>query len=179
MSPDQQPDAEAVFLRLFSQNLEQLQAFIAVLLPQPADADEIFQQTSITLWRKFAECPPDDFLDWARGVAFNLVRNYRRTESRRPLLLRDEVLESIAKTQRENVDRQALRREALQTCIEKLSKFDRELIDRCYRAPDKLKDVAAERGWTANSLYKRLTTIRRRLFDCIQGSMLGEAMGNG
>jgi RNA polymerase sigma-70 factor (ECF subfamily) len=175
MSVPSQSDSEAAFLRLFNQNLEPIQAFIAALLPQAADAEEVFQQTSITLWRKFAECPDGDFLDWARGVAFNLVRNYRKVESRRPVfLLRDDVLESIAKTQQTTANQLATRYEALQTCLDKLPSFDRELIDRCYRAPDKLKIVAAERGWTANALYKRVQAIRRRLFDCVRRDMLSE-----
>jgi DNA-directed RNA polymerase specialized sigma24 family protein len=74
-----------------------------------------------------------------------------------------------------------VRREALRGCLKKLPKVDRELIDRCYRSTDKLKlkDVAAERQCTPTALYKRLNSIRLRLFDCIQQKLQSEATSNG
>ncbi len=176
MSEQSKPNADAQFLRLFNQNSDQIQSYIGTLLPQTADAEEVFQQTSITLWRKFDEFRPEEsFLAWARGIAFNLVRNFRTVESRRPVfLLGDDVLESIARVQPAATDQLSLRREALHACLKKLSKFDRDLVDQCYRAKGALKEVAAQQGWTANALYKRLKTIRRALFLCIDRALLNE-----
>ena len=97
-----------------NQNSDRLQAYIGTLLPQAADADEVFQQTSITLWRKFGEFRHEEsFLAWARGVAFNLVRNFRTAELRRPILLGDDVLGAIAEFQPSAADQTAQRREVL------------------------------------------------------------------
>lgn len=166
------------FVRLFARHVDEIQAYIGTLLPQAADADEVFQQTSLTLWRKFPEFRADgNFAAWACGVAFNLVRNFRRVESRRPVfLVNDEVLELIGQTRQAVAAQLAPRREALTDCLEKLPHGDRELVDRCYGSSGELKDVAAELGRSTNALYKRLKIVRRLLFDCINRTLAAEGV---
>ena len=175
---DLPPEDHESFVRLFARHVDQIQAYIGTLLPQAADADEVFQQTSITLWRKFREFQPGgNFAAWACGIAFNLVRNFRRVESRRPVfLLADDVLETLGQVQLASNPQLAVRREALADCLEKLAVSDRDLIQRCYGNSGSLKDVAVELGRTANALYKRLKTIRRMLFDCINRVLAAEGL---
>jgi RNA polymerase sigma-70 factor (ECF subfamily) len=163
-------------VRLFARNVEAVQSYIGTLLPQAADADEVFQQTSITLWRKFDEFRNDgNFAAWACGIAFNLVRNFRRVESRRPVfLLSDDVLETLGQARLEKASSLPDRREALKDCLEKLSAEDRELLDRCYAGSANVAAIATDLGRTANSLYKRLKTVRGLLFDCITRAVSAE-----
>jgi RNA polymerase sigma-70 factor (ECF subfamily) len=174
--PNDEPSPNDEFMRLFAQHCDRIQGYIGTLLPSTADADEVFQQTSITLWRKFAEFRADgNFTAWACGIAFNLIRNYRRVESRRPVfLLGDDVLEALGNLQLASHAQLTARREALDLCLEKLSVADRNVVDRCYGSSDDLKSVATELGRTANALYKRLKTIRRTLFDCISRTLARE-----
>ncbi len=166
-------DSNSEFMRLFSRHCDQIKHYIGTLLPQAADADEVFQETSITLWRKFDTFEPDgNFAAWACGVAFNLVRNYRRVESRRPVfLVSDEVLDLVGRAHESTYSRLADHRGALASCLDKLSPADRALVARCYGNSGRLADVAHELGRTANALYKQLKIIRRRLFDCIHHTL--------
>jgi RNA polymerase sigma-70 factor (ECF subfamily) len=172
-------ESHEAFVACFARHVDEIQAYIGTLLPQAADADEVFQQTSIALWRNFGEFRSDgNFPAWACGIAFNMVRNFRRVESRRPVfLVQDDVLELLGQTQRASAAQVSPRREALTLCVEKLSKDDRELVTHCYGDSARIKDVAAEMGCTANALYKRLKIIRRLLFDCISRALAAEEDG--
>ena len=137
-------------------------------------ADEVFQETSITLWRKFDTFQPGgNFAAWACGVAFNLVRNYRRVESRRPVfLMSDDTLELVSREHESAYSRLADHRVALATCLDKLPADQRTLLARCYGNSDRLADVAQELGRTANVLYKQLKVIRgAKSLDCIHRTL--------
>ncbi len=154
---------------MYSGSFDALRAYIGTLLPQAADADEVLQQTSLTLWKKFDDFRPDgNFTSWGFGIAINLVRNYRRVESRCPVfLVADDVLELLGQTRQSSADMLEDRREALDGCMQKLAAADRTLLDRCYARAANIAKIAAELGRTPNALYKRLKILRRQLFDCI------------
>ena len=65
------PDAEVyeAFLGLYSREQARIQAFIRTLVPDPVDADDLFQKTSLVMWRSFATFDREKtFLPWALGV---------------------------------------------------------------------------------------------------------------
>ena len=71
------------FVQRFVGVQARLYGYIATLVPSRADADELFQQTSLVLWRKHEEFDPSrDFLRWACGIAHNLIRNFRKQHRR-------------------------------------------------------------------------------------------------
>ena len=54
------------FMELFVTAQSQVYGYIATLLPNRADADDLFQQTSLVLWRKREQYDPSRaFLSWA------------------------------------------------------------------------------------------------------------------
>ncbi len=78
MSEPTHPIDVEEFVRLLMANERRLLAYILTLLPHVADAQDVLQETSIVLWRKFGEYRPgSDFTAWAYRVAHNMVRNYR------------------------------------------------------------------------------------------------------
>ena len=46
------------FLRLFSLHSPRVYAYIHILVPNHADAEDLFQETSQTLWEKFDQYRP-------------------------------------------------------------------------------------------------------------------------
>ena len=59
------------------------------LLPTPADAEDVTQETFIRVYRALSEYPPDrirqlNLPGWIWTIAVNLCRNAARTRSRRP-----------------------------------------------------------------------------------------------
>ena len=79
-----QTDHEA-FLRLFTRFEGNLRAFVASLLPTWEGVDEVMQESSIVLWKKFAEfdqTADDGFLDWSFMIARYEVLNFRKQQAR-------------------------------------------------------------------------------------------------
>ena len=59
-----------LFAELFVTHQSRVYGFIATMLPNRSEAEEVFQQTSLILWKKWHEYDPQrNFLNWACGVA--------------------------------------------------------------------------------------------------------------
>jgi len=72
-----------LFVLLFAEHRDRLFGYILTLVGRRADAEDLFQETSLVLWRHFVNYNPErDFMPWARTIAFNQVRNYRRKQYR-------------------------------------------------------------------------------------------------
>jgi RNA polymerase sigma-70 factor, ECF subfamily len=57
-APANDPLEYGQFVQLFAQGRDSLFAYIFSLLPHWPDAEDVFQQTSLVLWRKFGEFQP-------------------------------------------------------------------------------------------------------------------------
>jgi RNA polymerase sigma factor (sigma-70 family) len=80
---------------LFAETNHRIYSFVVTLLPASGDADEVFQRTSVILWRKFSEFRPGtDFVSWACRVAHLEALNYLRARQRDRLLF-DEPLGAV------------------------------------------------------------------------------------
>jgi RNA polymerase sigma-70 factor, ECF subfamily len=169
-SPSSQPwiaDASA-FVQLFSVHQRSVHAYISTLVPSAADADDIMQETSMTLWQKFQEFDPQrDFFRWACGIAFVAVLRYRRRTAKDKLWFNEEILQLISTELLESEDARDLRRQALRECMKKLDSRERRYIEARYRADSSVEAVAREFGRPANAVYRMLARIRDKLFDCI------------
>ncbi len=63
------------FVELYSAAHRSVYACVMTLVRDPSDADEVLQETSLVLWRKFNDFRPDgDFVSWACGIAYNQAR---------------------------------------------------------------------------------------------------------
>lgn len=157
------------FLRLFVENEEALRGFVRSLVPTLEDAREVMQETAAVLWRKFGELDsPKDFRRWAFGVARFEALAFRRDRARDRHVFGDELvslLEAEAAVAGEQCDREE---RALQSCLEKLPKAHRELIEIAYSPGARIDELAREAGRTPMALYKSLHRIRMALADCIQ-----------
>jgi RNA polymerase sigma-70 factor (ECF subfamily) len=56
---------------------------------------------------------------------------------------------------------------ALAQCLEKLPEADRQLVACRYESNRQVKDMAAQLGRPANTLYKALERIRHALIECV------------
>lgn len=167
--PTQQSE---LFVRLFAEHNRRLFTYITALIPNRTAAEEVFQNTSVVLWREFERFRPDgDFLAWACGVAFNQVRNYRRSVRRDRLVFSDELLAELAERQASRMDRVDHRRAALTQCMSKLRPVDRELLGQCYEGDDTFRRIAEQSGRPINTIYKALQRIRRSLLLCIERTL--------
>lgn len=163
------------FTALFEQARHDVYKCILSLRPSSVDAEEILQETALILWRKFDEFRPEgDFSRWARGIAYNQARKFRREQARSGLQFSDTLVEQIVAVREENLEILEARRRILAECINKLSLRDRELIDGYHTAGLTIKQLAERLGRPANTAYKALQRIRLALFECVDHTLRSE-----
>jgi RNA polymerase sigma-70 factor, ECF subfamily len=157
-----------------------LYGYIHSLIADINDADDLYQQTALVLWNKFAEFDRSrDFFAWACGVARGEVANFARRRARQRLYLAADVNLLLVEAHAEFTDaEQDDRRVALSRCVEKLPPADRELLVECYREPDGVHAAAGRRSRSPHSVYNSLRRIRKALFDCVN-RVLARGPGHG
>jgi RNA polymerase sigma-70 factor (ECF subfamily) len=168
LDEDKNPRQEDVFLRYFSRDRHRIYRFIFSLLPHEADAEDVFQEASIVLWKSFPDFDQNrEFYPWACGVAVHVAQNFRRSAKRRAFLLSDELLAVIASEQINSPQRSRYRLELLEECITLLRRKDRELVQRVYMDDATAAKVAEQMGRSAQTIYNRLNLIRIELLQCV------------
>ena len=146
-----------------------LYGYIHSLVRDLSDADDLFQQTSLILWKKFGEFDPTrHFFPWACGIARLEVANFLRSRGRQRLYFSDDLNLLLIEAQSDMLDEElADRRDALAHCVAKLRQRDRELLQECYGDVSGIHDAAGRRGRSCQSVYNSLRRIRRALYECI------------
>jgi len=166
------------FVMLFARSEPALHGYILSLLPNWADAEEVLQQTSVVLWRKFDQHDwresNSGFAQWACRIAQYEVFNFRRKHRRDPHVFSDELVGLLAQEAIAETDQRDAERRALSGCLAKLADRDRDLVKHCYAEGTTIKQVADRMGCTANSVYKVLSRIRAALLRCIQATLAAE-----
>lgn len=178
-SQDKTTDHEA-FLRLFTKFEGNLRAFVASLLPTWEGVDEVMQESSIVLWRKFAQFDQraeKGFLDWAFMIARYEVLKYRRRRATDRLQFSEDVFELLASTAEKVSATQDQRLRLLQECVANLKAGQLELVNAVYEEGAAIKDVAAQIGRSPTGLYKALARIRNRLATCVRTKLGAAAEG--
>src|SRR5437763_10149240 len=110
---------QAEFVERLVRGQDRVYAYIVTLLPNRDDAEEVFQQTSLALWKKWEQYDPDrDFVRWACGMAHFEVSNFLRKHADKGRVdLSDDVLSEVARTRLELHDVLEARRQALRLCL--------------------------------------------------------------
>jgi RNA polymerase sigma-70 factor (ECF subfamily) len=174
-SPKPDPDSRAQqFAALLADGQDQLFAYVRALVRDFNDADDLFQQTAIVLWRKFDSYDPQrSFLGWAMGIARFEVSNFLRTRSRSKLYFSDELNLLLADAQEDlSKDEADDRRDALKQCLGKLRERDRRLVEQCYGSDSTIVELGESIGRSSHSIHNSLRRIRSALFDCIRQTLM-------
>ena len=175
-SPRPTVDVEE-FVRLLMANERRVFMYILTLLPNVADAQDVLQETSIVLWRKFAEYRPGtDFTSWAFRVAQNMVRNYRAKQRRCRVKFDEQLLAAVAgdvESMREELD---FARTVTLDCVDELPPVDRDLLRRRYETGATIKSVAEAVGRSAEGMYKAMRRIHDTLRECVKRKVDSEGM---
>src|ERR1700693_5978338 len=87
-----------MLVRLLSKHQEELFRYIFALLPHEEDARDVLQETSVALYRKFAEYDPSKpFLAWAYGFAYLEVLKQRERNQRGHRFLNADLIDRLAR----------------------------------------------------------------------------------
>ncbi len=157
-----------MLVRLLTRHQEELFRYIFALLAHEEDARDVLQETSVALYRKFADYDPTKpFLAWAYRFAYLEVLKQRERNLRGLRMFSCELIEQLAREREEQESVLQARLLALDHRLQKLAPRDRELIRQRYQ--DKLRaDELVRRVRTSRrTLFRKLDHIRRLLHECI------------
>ncbi len=170
-------DAYEEFLGLFSRSQSRVQAYIRSLVPDAAHADDVFQATSLVLWRSFATFDTSkDFLPWALGVARHQVLMFWRTKRRDRHVFSEALIATLADDALGRAAMATDRQRALDACVEGLPPRQRELIRMFYGENQSADTIAASWDRTVHAVYKALKVMRKSLLECVERRLATEGL---
>lgn len=181
MNDQQAPDSlhrpqDEEYVQLLNRHKKPLFRLILCMVRSPSDAEDLFQQTAITMWDKFGDFQPDsDFFAWASTIARFKVRDFVKSKARQKVYFSEEVIDKLTAEENSPAIEEA-RLQALAECRKRLSASDQQLIAACYGGDASIVDVAQHSGRSVGSLYSNLWRIRRALYSCIQRAVSREGL---
>jgi RNA polymerase sigma-70 factor, ECF subfamily len=164
------------FVALLTAAQRRLYAFVCTLVVDRSDAEEVLQETNLTLWQQIERFEPGtDFLAWACRVAHFKVLKLRDSRKRQRVVLDDAVIELLATEAIEEqrvagrlaAERYEQRRLALVACLDELSDRNRTALLLHYQGGQSLATIGAQLGRTANAVAQLLHRVRSALRGCL------------
>jgi len=161
-------DRSSELVQLMMKHQRKLFGYILTLVPSRSDAEDILQETSLTICEKFADFETGtNFYSWACQIAYWKVRAARKKFATSKVIFNEEVLEAVAQTRLEMEDELDIRHNALSRCLHKLNERDRRMVLVRYESGHNVKAAAQACGRTIQGAYKALNRIRKTLHDCV------------
>jgi RNA polymerase sigma-70 factor, ECF subfamily len=165
-------DPSTEFVEQLARHDRALTLYVYALVSRQADAEDILQQTKMVMWKSFGEFEPGtQFLAWARKVAFHQILGYRRKTKRDPLPLSDEMLEKVSDHVAALSEHEQLRREALESCLHRMTGDHRRLILLRYQEELEVESIAEKLSSTPGAVYRALSRLRVGLADCVRSRL--------
>src|SRR5579883_822230 len=161
--------AQQRFLSLFLRSEREIFRYVAALVPNITDAEDIVQQTAVALWEKFdAYDPNQPFTPWACRFALNKARQWIERRQRWQALLEHGLAEELAQRRQELQPEFEQRLKHLDGCIGKLPEGQRSLVEGYYYERASIETLARRSGRTEAATYKILQRIRHALQVCVE-----------
>ena len=164
-------DPNERFLALFLRAQDDLRAFLGSVVRDRAAAEDLFQETALVLWQKFAEYDPGrPFGAWARGIALNKVLQERAR--RVPLAFSPAAVRAVAKAFDRAPEEPDLA--PLRDCVGRLPEKTRRLLALRYGEALSLAEIAKRAGGTLDAVHKALSRAREAVERCLRGKAASE-----
>ena len=183
MSPDSTPHSEDKnaaqqrFLSLFLRSERDIFRYVAALVPNMADAEDIVQQTALALWEKFDSYDSNQpFTPWACRFALNKTKQWIERRQRWQALLEGGLVEELAQRREELRPELELRLKHVEGCLNKLPEEQRSLLEGYYFRRDTIEKLAAGSSRTMAATYKTLQRVRQVLQSCIENAAKPEGI---
>jgi RNA polymerase sigma-70 factor, ECF subfamily len=168
--------AQQRFLSLFLRSEREIFRYVAALVPNVADAEDIVQQTALALWEKFdAYDPGQPFTPWACRFALNKARQWIDRRQRWQALLQGGLAEELVQRREELRPELEVRLRHLEGCIGQLPEDQRSIVEGYYYHRTGIEKLAESSGRTVEATYKALQRIRTALQICVENAAKGVA----
>jgi RNA polymerase sigma-70 factor, ECF subfamily len=162
------PDRTKLFLEEFLKAQTRVYAYVRSQISQKADAEDLLQETAVTLWEKFDSFTPDtNFLAWAYEVARFKVQSYYQKRTRQQRLFTEAFGDLIARRMAGMNEELTSLDSLLAECMKRLQGADREVVERCYAVGATVAAVAGQLGRPVGTIKNVLKRSRRSLYECV------------
>jgi RNA polymerase sigma-70 factor (ECF subfamily) len=146
------------------------------MVPNVSDAEDIVQQTALTLWEKFdAYDPAQPFTPWACRFALNKVRQWIERKQRWQLFLARGLVEELSQRREELQPELDHRLAHLDVCVRKLPQEQQQLLEGYYYRRATVAELAQMSSRSAEATYKLLQRVRHVLRQCIDNASRQDA----
>lgn len=173
VSGDRSGQPTSLFVELVVRHQHDVNRFIRILGLKGEDAEEVLQQTMVKVWEKWDEYDPDrDFLPWILKFAHLEVLKFRQRRTQERLIFNDEVLQAIAMESIQNPALYEAKLEVLRGCLQRLRRWDYELVLAKYGRGLSATELAAQASTTTKAIYRKLDRIRMALTECMRAGMV-------
>lgn len=173
--PDLQPSPHTMQVQgLFVRHQSSVKTFILSLRPDFATADDILQETFLTVTRKAESFQHgSNFIAWVFAIArFKVMEAGRRHP--RETDLADDVLDVLA-AEAPPADFFDTRLTALLNCLDRLAPRAREIVRLRYQEEHGPGEIAVRLNWKAAAVNVALARARQRLRNCVQAQAREQA----
>lgn len=165
------------FLRLLTPIQGRIYAYILSNWPNRSDADDIMQETTTVLWKKFSSYEPGtDFLAWAVTIAKYTVMSYRQKQKKHPVQFNDEAMRILQDKSDTFFNKFDGRLSALQQCVKKLPQADSKFLELRYEQEMSAQRIANRFDISTRAVYKTLSRIHDALMRCVRHSLAKDAV---
>jgi len=156
------------FITLLTQSQPIIFACIYALLPDRMAAQDMLQETNLTLWHKADDFEPGtNFKAWATRIARYHVLNYRRKLNRERTVFDDSLFEELCARQAARTEELCRYSEAMRKCLNDLPSAQQQLLEQRYAPGGSVAALAKSLDKSVGAISQRLYRLRQTLMDCV------------
>ena len=165
---EKEQNRQKLLIGLLLKHQRAMFAYIFSIIPNKSNADDILQETCLTIHEKFDDFEEDsNFLLWANRIAYWKIREARLKFARSKVVFDERVVEVLNDTANELINEEDERHEALANCLQKLKDRDRQMIKIRYEPDGGVEEAAKVSNRSLAATYKALYRVKDALFQCI------------
>ncbi len=154
----------------------ELNHFIFSAIPNRTDAEDIFQEVSLKIWKMRKDYQPgSQFRAWAFTITRYTILDWRkRYATRRVQYLDHETIELLAdelEEMHEESDQKLATNRALAQCIAELDKRLSKIFQLHYRDQISLSDIARQEASTTTAIKQLFYRTRTKIRKCVNARL--------
>ena len=163
------PQRHERFMQLFLPVQRGLYGYLRTLALDHADAEDVLQAAVTVMWEKFDEFKPETrFEYWAYHIARLQALRHFKERKRSKLVFSDALLTLIADRSISISSCTSEVMVALESCMERLSEQNRELLRLRFEPEATNRSVALALGCSEATVSRALSRVYGDLMECIQ-----------
>jgi RNA polymerase sigma-70 factor len=160
------------FFSLYTAIQPRLYAFLLMIVHHHHKAEEILQETAIVLWEQFDRYREGtDFGAWAITIAKYKAFAYLKENKKHDKLFKTDLYEQLSEIAEPSSVDISDRITALEACLWKLKKTQRDLLSLRYKKDMQISEIARLRNVAIASVYHSMSRLFTILRKCIRRTL--------